>query len=160
MTDWLTPDDVDVPHLLTEHRAATDELQRLRAWKAEAIEVIGSWEQVWEALGRPGRLGESKAAAVLRAVGAADDRTVRAAALQAATTWLAGVDPYPLGANFVLETAGRFEKWIRGDSHRSGLPGLVAERPRTASEGVFGYDEAGRDGARLRTPQSERGDDQ
>lgn len=47
---------------------AADEIERLRAWKAEATEVIGSWEQVWEALGRPGRLGESKAAAVLRAV--------------------------------------------------------------------------------------------
>lgn len=49
--------------------AAANEIEALRAWKAEATEVIGSWEQVWEALGRPGRLGESKAAAVLRAVG-------------------------------------------------------------------------------------------
>ena len=47
---------------------ATAEIERLRSWKAEATEVLGSWEEVWEALGRPGRLGESKAAAVLRAV--------------------------------------------------------------------------------------------
>lgn len=64
----IQPVDVDVPHLLAEHRAACDELHRLRAWKAEATEVIRAWEQVWEALGRPGRLGESKAAAVLRSV--------------------------------------------------------------------------------------------
>lgn len=39
---------------------------RLRAWKAEALAVIGQWEQAWEALGRPGRLGESKADATVR----------------------------------------------------------------------------------------------
>ena len=51
--------------------AAADEIERLRAWKAEATEVITQWEQVWEALGCPGRLGDSKAGAVLRMV--ADD---------------------------------------------------------------------------------------
>ena len=45
------------------------EAARLRAWKAEAILVLAEWEQVWEALGCPGRLGESKAMAVLRVVG-------------------------------------------------------------------------------------------
>lgn len=44
----------------------TTELQRLRQWKAEATEVLTAWEQVWEAAGRPGRLGESKAKAVAR----------------------------------------------------------------------------------------------
>lgn len=42
------------------------ELERLRAWKTEALQVLGEWEQVWEAAGRPGRLGESKAKAVAR----------------------------------------------------------------------------------------------
>lgn len=42
------------------------ELERLRAWKAEAMEVLGQWEQVWEAAGRPGPLGGSKAEAVAR----------------------------------------------------------------------------------------------
>jgi hypothetical protein len=40
-----------------------DELDRLRRWKAEATAVITEWEAVWEAAGRPGRLGESKARA-------------------------------------------------------------------------------------------------
>lgn len=40
-----------------------DEIERLRAWKAEATTVINQWEAVWEAAGRPGRLGESKAEA-------------------------------------------------------------------------------------------------
>lgn len=43
-----------------------DELDRLRAWKAEALAVLGEWEFVWEAAGRPGALGESKARAVAR----------------------------------------------------------------------------------------------
>ena len=32
-------------------------------WKAEAIAVLNDWERVWVALGRPGPLGASKAAA-------------------------------------------------------------------------------------------------
>lgn len=44
------------------------ELQQLRRWKDEALAVLNEWEQVWEALGRPGQLGESKAAAVLQHV--------------------------------------------------------------------------------------------
>jgi len=41
------------------------ELDRLRAWKAEATAVLELWEQVWEAAGRPGQLGASKALSVL-----------------------------------------------------------------------------------------------
>lgn len=39
------------------------EVMRLRWWKAEAIAVLNDWERVWVALGRPGPLGASKAAA-------------------------------------------------------------------------------------------------
>jgi hypothetical protein len=49
------------PDLLVEAAAA---LERLEAWKAEAIAVLCAWEEVWEAAGRPGRLGSSKARAV------------------------------------------------------------------------------------------------
>lgn len=42
------------------------ELDRLRAWKREALAVLAEWEKVWEAAGRPGVLGESKATAVRR----------------------------------------------------------------------------------------------
>ncbi len=45
------------------HRDA--ELAALRRWKAEAMQVARVWEQVWEAAGCPGQLGESKAEAVL-----------------------------------------------------------------------------------------------
>lgn len=45
-----------------------DEVERLRAWKREALAVLAAWDQVWEALGRPGGLGESKAAASVREV--------------------------------------------------------------------------------------------
>jgi hypothetical protein len=47
-----------------------NELQQLRRWKAEAIEVLSQWEQVWEAAGRPGPLGGSKAQGVHDLIGA------------------------------------------------------------------------------------------
>lgn len=40
---------------------ADAELAQLRKWKAEAAEVLMKWEAVWQALGRPGPLGRSKA---------------------------------------------------------------------------------------------------
>ena len=43
----------------------SDELARLRRWKAEAIAVLDQWERLHIALGSPGRLGESKAVASL-----------------------------------------------------------------------------------------------
>lgn len=46
--------------------AALDEIARLRRWKAEAIDVLAAWELVWDAAGRPGRPGQSKAEAVRR----------------------------------------------------------------------------------------------
>ena len=44
------------------------EVARLEQWKAEATEVIEAWERVWDALGRPGRLGELRTEAALREV--------------------------------------------------------------------------------------------
>lgn len=49
------------------HRAEW-EATNLRRWKAEATEVLSNWDKVFEALGRPGRLGESQAAASLAEV--------------------------------------------------------------------------------------------
>jgi hypothetical protein len=39
-------------------------IRSLRRWKAEAMEVLTAWEDVWETAGRPGRLGHSKAKGV------------------------------------------------------------------------------------------------
>lgn len=66
----------DRESLLGQLNAAKGELEQLRAWKAEAMEVLASWEKVWEAAGRPGPLGQSKALAValLFIDGGADDR--------------------------------------------------------------------------------------
>lgn len=44
---------------------AADEIERLRRWKAEAIGVLEGWNQVWEAAGRPGRLGDSQFTSVV-----------------------------------------------------------------------------------------------
>jgi len=40
-----------------------EEVEPLEAWKESAIKVMGEWDKVWEALGNPGKLGESMAAA-------------------------------------------------------------------------------------------------
>ena len=42
-----------------------DELADLRRWKTEATAVLEQWDRVWDAAGRPGPLGGSKAANVL-----------------------------------------------------------------------------------------------
>ena len=42
-----------------------EEIDKLRAWKNEAMRVLNDWEDVWIAAGEPGPLGTSKAAAVL-----------------------------------------------------------------------------------------------
>ncbi len=60
--DRVTPD--RQAEMVMQRPALADELAQLRTWKAEAMEVLGQWEQVWEAAGRPGPLGGSKAEAV------------------------------------------------------------------------------------------------
>ncbi len=72
--DWSEPVQVRIDRVTPDRQAEmvmqrpplADELAQLRAWKAEAMEVLGQWERVWEAAGRPGPLGGSKAEAVAR----------------------------------------------------------------------------------------------
>lgn len=40
------------------------------------------------------------------------DQQVRVVAVQAAATWLAGVDPYPTGVTFLVDTADQLAHWI------------------------------------------------
>ena len=35
------------------------EIQRLKRWKAEALQVLNQWDEAWQAAGCPGQLGES-----------------------------------------------------------------------------------------------------
>lgn len=44
-----------------------DEVERLRDWKTQALTVLAEWEATWEAMGMPGRLGQSKAVATREA---------------------------------------------------------------------------------------------
>lgn len=48
--------------------ARAEEQQRIARWKDEAMIILREWEDVWTALGSPGRLGESKARATLAAI--------------------------------------------------------------------------------------------
>jgi hypothetical protein len=41
------------------------DLVNLTDWKSGAMIVLSEWESVWEACGKPGHLGQSKAGAVL-----------------------------------------------------------------------------------------------
>jgi hypothetical protein len=54
--------DMGTVHAVMDEAAA--EIERLRRWKAEAIGVLEGWNTVWEAAGRPGRLGDSQFIAV------------------------------------------------------------------------------------------------
>lgn len=44
------------------------EVEPLEGWKESAMEILGEWDQVHLALGQPGKLGESMAAASLAEV--------------------------------------------------------------------------------------------
>lgn len=44
------------------------EVESLRRWKAEATQVLDEWDRVWDALGKPGALGSSRALSSLAAV--------------------------------------------------------------------------------------------
>lgn len=46
---------------LDDLRAAATELRRLEAWKREALIALAEWDEVFDALGRPGQWGASKA---------------------------------------------------------------------------------------------------
>ena len=58
----------DIPRLLDALQAERIEVERLRRWKAEALQVLAGWETVWEALGMPGDLGQQKSSAALAEV--------------------------------------------------------------------------------------------
>ena len=45
-----------------------DEIERLRRWKHEAMVLDEAWDRVWDALGKPGLLGEMKQTASRREV--------------------------------------------------------------------------------------------
>ncbi len=45
-----------------------ERLAKLERWKEEATAVLADWDRVYEALGHPGALGESKAKAARQEV--------------------------------------------------------------------------------------------
>lgn len=47
-----------------EVKKLQQQVRDLQAWKESAMTVLGEWEEVWEAVGKPGRLGASKAMSV------------------------------------------------------------------------------------------------
>lgn len=42
-----------------------DKIDQLERWKTQALEVLEHWDNMWEAIGKPGVLGESKSKGVL-----------------------------------------------------------------------------------------------
>src|SRR6186997_2671326 len=63
---WAEDTGEAMQKMATQLRIHADTLARLEAWKAEAITVLDQWEAVWEAAGRPGPIGRSKADSVRR----------------------------------------------------------------------------------------------
>ena len=75
------------------------ETARLRRWKTEAIIVIERYDAIWEALGRPGRIGEPKSTAVANLIAQYHDVVTAARAVVA---WKPGDGTYEgLVANLV-----------------------------------------------------------
>jgi len=76
--------------------AACDEIDRLRAWKAEALVVLAEWDEVWVAAGKPGPLGTSKAAGLQRLLPDLDHLRRAAEACRNANTdaWFQWVPAY------------------------------------------------------------------
>ena len=76
------PDDIKATHLMPYSDCSANQIAKrvgciccireqvepLEAWKESAIKVLGEWDKVHEALGKPGKLGESMAAASLAEV--------------------------------------------------------------------------------------------
>lgn len=81
------PDDKDqddgaiILALLDRLEAAEADRDRLTGWKESAMSVFGQWEAVHVALGRPGRLGESKSKGVLDHVTELQAKVARVEAL-------------------------------------------------------------------------------
>lgn len=76
--------------------------RKLAAWKADALILLAQWEQVWEAAGRPGLLGSSKAASVREWIEAAsqpdpDTITVNRDDLQRVLGWIGRMDGQDAG---------------------------------------------------------------
>ena len=59
----MTQDQINVD-LFDQVKKLQHEVRELEAWKLSAMLVLGEWEKVWEAVGKPGRLGASKAVSV------------------------------------------------------------------------------------------------
>lgn len=63
------------------HPRLPSEVDRLRKWKREALRVLAEWEKVFEALGSPGELGDSKPAAVLAEIARREEKYERGKAM-------------------------------------------------------------------------------
>ena len=59
----MTQEQINVD-LFDQVKKLQHEVRELEAWKESAMMVLGEWEIVWEAVGKPGRLGVSKAVSV------------------------------------------------------------------------------------------------
>lgn len=102
------------------------EQERLHRWKREACEVMTKWEAVWEALGRPGELGRSKAEGAL-----AEVENLRAASDRAIKIWQAA---HPDRSDIWPDQAALLV-WllVQLDATRAERDGLAA-RLRTANQ--------------------------
>jgi len=96
-----------------------DEVQRLRRWKSEALEVLKGWEGVHEALDHPGELGQMKYKASVAAVHAltADRDRLRERVAELEGRCICNTSPSTDGPDETCPVHGRtYADWIeRGD---------------------------------------------
>lgn len=86
------------------------ELVRLKSWKAEATEVIAGWERVWDAMGRPGRLGRPKSEGCLEAL-------VAASPVPDLPSWVS-MHEMATGADLIEHDPNGevWERWLNGEN--------------------------------------------
>jgi hypothetical protein len=133
---------------------AEAERDRLAAWKAEALQVLTAWEQAWEASGRPGALGTSKAAAVREHMQALRDEVDRLRAFADAVLGLHHMDVAcgnPQHTNFdvgcpdcaaVCDSCG--EDWPCRTADLAAERGVSARQDAAAARSGTGTGEDGR----------------
>ena len=107
------------------------EVDRLIAWKVEAMTVLREWEQVWVDAGRPGRLGCSKAAGVRAEL--ARLRACNAALEEAVACWQAHAEELACTAaeRELIEAALRYRQYTHAtnrDAYFAAADAVLAER--------------------------------
>ena len=141
-TAMLHPEDIDSFPPMVEAR---DTIDRLTEWKDSATRVLTEWERVFEALGRPGPLGGSKASNTLAEVDhlIAENERLRAltegdpTSIYAEAAALRDEVEHLRDASNVLAAVRNDAMWMARLARGSSWPGEMAHQVEQGAERVL-----------------------